>query len=57
MLRQLKYVLNSYTDDELKDMDLWVNSNETVKYILVEDDDIVLITEGIKLEINGYVED
>lgn len=56
MLKQLKYILNSYSDDELKEMSLWVNSSDIIKYILVEDEDIILITEDAKLKINDYEE-
>lgn len=56
MLKQLKYILNSYNDDELKEMSLWVNSSDVIKYVLVEDEDIILITEDAELKINGYEE-
>lgn len=56
MLKQLKHILNSYTDSELEEMELWINSSDTIKYILVEDDDIVLITEDADLKINGMEE-
>ena len=36
MLKRLKAVLNSYTDEELEKMDLWVNSTECAVAILVE---------------------
>lgn len=45
MLKQLKEVLNSYTDKELEDMELWVNSNDTVNKFVVDDNgSIDLIT-------------
>ena len=56
MLKQLKYILNSYSDDQLKEMSLWINSSDIIKYILVEDEDIILITEDAKLKINDYEE-
>ena len=56
MLKQLKYILNSYDENELEEMELWVNSSDTIKYILVEDDDIVFITEDADLKINGMEE-
>lgn len=56
MLKQLKYILNSYDDGVLEEMDLWVNSSDTIQYILVEDDDIVLITEDADIKINGMEE-
>lgn len=57
MLKQLKYLLLSYSDSELEKMDLWVNSSDIIKYILVEDDDVVLITEDTELKINGCMEE
>lgn len=56
MLVKLKHILDSYTDDELEEMALWIDSNDTIKSILVEDDDIVLITEDADLRINGMEE-
>lgn len=56
MLVRLKRILDSYKDDELEEMELWINSNNTIKSILVEDDDIVLITEDADLKINGMEE-
>lgn len=56
MLVRLKYILDSFSDNELEDMDLWIDSNDTIKSILVEDDDIVLITEDADLKINGMEE-
>ena len=56
MLVRLKHILDSYTDDELEEMELWIDSNDTIKSILVEDDDIVLITEDADLRINGMEE-
>lgn len=45
MLKQLKEVLNSYSDKELEDMELWVNSNDTVNKFVVDDNgSIDLIT-------------
>lgn len=56
MLVKLKHILDSYKDDELEEMALWIDSNDTIKSILVEDDDIVLITEDADLRINGMEE-
>lgn len=56
MLVRLKHILDSYKDDELEEMELWIDSNDTIKSILVEDDDIVLITEDADLKINGMEE-
>lgn len=45
MLKQLKEVLNSYSDKELENMEMWVNSNDTVNKFVVDDNgSIDLIT-------------
>ena len=55
MLKRLKAILNSYTDDELEEMDLWVNSTECAVAILVDDNDIDLITNSAEIKINGRI--
>ena len=55
MLKRLKAVLNAYTDDELEKMDLWVNSTECVVAMLVDDNDIDLITNSAEIKINGRI--
>ena len=55
MLKRLKAVLNSYTDDELEKMDLWVNSKECVVSMLVDNLDIDLITNSAEIKINGRI--
>ena len=55
MLKRLKAVLNSYTDEELEKMDLWVNSTECAVAMLVDDNDIDLITNSAEIKINGRI--
>ena len=55
MLKRLKAVLNAYTDDELEKMDLWVNSTECAVAMLVDDNDIDLITNSSEIKINGRI--
>ena len=55
MLKKLKAILNSYTDDEIEKMDLWVNSTECAVAILVDDNDIDLITNSAEIEINSRI--
>ena len=55
MLKRLKAVLNAYTDDELEKMDLWVNSKECAVAMLVDDNDIDLITNSAEIKINGCI--
>lgn len=55
MLKRLKAVLNAFTDDELEKMDLWVNSTECAVAMLVDDNDIDLITNSAEIKINGLI--
>ena len=53
MLKKLKDILNSYTDNELEELDLWIDSRTKVDSIWVEDYNINLITDEAKVEINN----
>ena len=55
MLNKLKDILNTYTDEELKELDLWINSSYEVKQIIVDDYNIDLITEFADVRINGSI--
>ncbi len=55
MLIKLKRILNSYTDKELEEMNLWVNSAECVVAMLIDDSDIDLITNSTEIKINGRI--
>lgn len=55
MLKKLKVILNSCTDKELEEMDLWVNSTECVVAMLVDNNDIDLITNSAEIKINGAI--
>ena len=47
MLKQLKEVLNSYNEEQLENMEMWVNSNDTVNKFVVDDNkSIDLITSN-----------
>ena len=47
MLKQLKEVLNSYTEDQLENMEMWVNSNDTVNGFVVDNNESIdLITSN-----------
>jgi hypothetical protein len=60
MLRQLKYLLNSYTDEELDNTDLWVDSEVMIDQMIIEDYDygraINLITKNAEVIINGFID-
>lgn len=56
MLKKLKDILNTYTDEELKKMDLWIDCKSNINYIITDSDNIVLVTDGVELKIDGYIE-
>lgn len=51
MIKKLKDILNTYTDEELKGMELWVNSNGTVENIIVDDYSINLIENNLRVDL------
>lgn len=51
MIKKLKDILNTYTDEELKDMELWVNSNGKVENIIVDDYSINLIENNLRIDL------
>lgn len=57
MLIRLKRLLDTYSEEELNEMDLWIDAKDTIKMICVEDSNITLVTEdGLNnLEINGNI--
>lgn len=56
MLKKLKDILNSYTDNELEELDLWIDSRTKVDSIWVEDYNINFITDEAKVEINNSLD-
>ena len=56
MLKKLKDILNTYTDNELEKLDLWIDSRTKVDSIWVEDYNINLITDEAKVEINNKLD-
>ena len=55
MLNKLKDILNTYTDEELKELDLWINSSNIVKQIIVDDYNIDLITDNAEVKVNVFL--
>ena len=55
MLNKLKDILNTYTDEELKELDLWINSSHEVNQIIVDDYNIDLITNNADVRVNGLI--
>lgn len=56
MLKKLKDILNTYTDSELENMELWINSSEVISYIFIDKCNIVLVTEDTEIKIAGAIE-
>ena len=56
MLKKLKDILNTYTDNELEELDLWIDSRTKVDSIWVKDYNINLITDEAKVEINNSLD-
>ena len=56
MIKKLKDILNTYTADELEELDLWIDSRTKVDSIWVEDYIINLITDEAKVEINDSLD-
>ena len=52
ILLKLKKILNGIDDEELKEMDLWINNEENVELIALDNNSISLITDISLLKIN-----
>lgn len=52
ILKKLKYILNSYTDKELENIDLWIDNTKNIEVIAVDDNAITLITNTNLLKID-----
>ena len=55
MLLRLKKVLNTYTDEELKRMELWINAEDVVSQIHIDDYSIDLITDDTEVKLNNII--
>lgn len=55
MIKTLKWILNSYTDEELEDMELWVDSYVNVTNILINNGNIDLITASAEIKVNDLI--
>lgn len=51
-LIRLKRVLNSIDDDELRDMDLYIDCESGVQMVAIEENAITLVTNTHKLKID-----
>ena len=52
MLNKLKQILNTYTKEQLEDMELWIDCSNIITAIIVDENDITLITDIAELKIN-----
>ena len=53
ILRKLKSVLEGLSDEELDDFELWIDNEEEIQMIAIDENAISLITNTKKLEIDG----
>lgn len=56
MIKKLRDILNTYTDDELDELDIWIDSRTKVDSIWVEEYNITLITDEASVDINNYTD-
>lgn len=55
MIKKLKDILNTYSDEELEDMILWINSSDELSNIIIDENSIDLITSDSEIEINNFI--
>ena len=55
MLNKLRDILNTYTDEELKELDLWVDSGYKIEQIIVDEFGLNLITNNAEIKINDFI--
>lgn len=55
MIKELKCILNCYTDEELDDMELWIDSYVNVTNILINNNNIDLITASAEIKVNDLI--
>ncbi len=55
MIKKIKDLLNSYDDEDLDKIGLYVDNGKEISFmILDENDDIILITENVPISIAGH---
>jgi hypothetical protein len=55
MIKKLKDILNTYSDKELEEMILWINSSDELANIIVSETDIDLITRDAEIKVNDAI--
>lgn len=53
VLIELKRILNTYSNKELKEKDLWIDCSRGIEVIAIDSNAITLITDKGLLKING----
>lgn len=56
MIKKLRDILNTYTDEELEELDIWIDSRTKVDSIWVEEYHITLITDEASVDVNNYID-
>ena len=56
MIKKLRDILNTYTDEELEELDIWIDSRTKVDSIWVEEYHITLITDEASVDVNNYTD-
>lgn len=49
----LKKLLNSIDDEEIKDLELWIDNDTKIKMVGLDKNAISIITEKTELKVNG----
>lgn len=52
VLKNLKAILNGLTEEELQNYELWINNEDGVSVIAIDENSISLITDNSKLKID-----
>lgn len=52
VLKNLKAILNGLTEEELQNYELWINNEDGVSVIAIDENAISLITDSSKLKID-----
>lgn len=55
MLNKLKDILNTYTDEELNELELWIDSTYKIEQIIVDEFGLNLITNNAEVKINDFI--
>lgn len=56
MIKKLRDILNTYTDEEIEELDIWIDSRTKVDSIWVEEYNITLITDEASVDVNNYTD-